>query len=294
MTTEKVRTFVEPAERLLAEGTRLPDGNPLGASVAKWMSQPETLAFEERRDDFVAPFREVYAERPSAFRAAVLAEACFAAAQDARGVGPASSVSEKTWAISQRWNERGVEVLRSHADDGQTNLPWQSSRYTAVQHLGSSLDELNATFTQVFSLDTTNLFSLRTHGVFLLPRWLGNGPADLQASATWAAEQSELGDGAYAYIHGLIPAIGGVMPNEVACDVARIDQGYIALHERCASLRLLNEHAATLWLTGSLERVHHIFADGLRRIDHVAWGGDTSKEGMEFAARAFMESTGEA
>lgn len=280
------------AQAAIDAGTVLPWGVPASAVLGKWASNPPTLAFEERREDHVAPFREAYASHSSPLTAVMLAQACFDAASDARGTDWASNVSEKNWALYARWNQLGIDALNAQSQAGASDSGWLSHVYSSVARAPKDYTQLNDAFIQAFSADNTNLHLLREHGMYLLPRWFGNDERAIDEFANWATEATaeHFGEGAYAYIYGGCATEYGLLIGQTLCDPERLNQGYLDLRERFPSNRLLNEHTNAMCWADQQDVVAALFDCGLRAIDHLAWGGGNQAEGLENAIGSYLRA----
>ena len=271
---------LEPFEALYADAERadLMLGNAQKMHVFLWHRLLDGIdAADGPTSDWLAePLERWFASTRTPLAAATYAKALYHAAFAYRGGGFAGEVREEQWAQYNKRLELGRDVLSATAKAGADSLPWLWAHYDYGLQDTATLDEFNARFGAAWGRDMSNAAICVTHGMRLLPRWLGKDQRDLEAFARHATcmTQDRFGDGMYALIYGEGYHIGSHEIGDTLCDRERLRRGYEDLAERFAGQSLLNRWAAAMYFS----RDYAACASAFRRMTAIVpelWLGRT-------------------
>ena len=128
----------------------------------------------------------------------------------------------------------------------------------------------------------------------LLPRWVGDGPQDVEVFARRVVSLTEarFGAGAYAFIYSVQAGVGGHEASDTLCDPDLLARGFEDLTARFpTSQSILNRYAMTMHWIGDHAAVYRV----QKRIDTITpniwgWSCDDETEGLNQALDAFSSA----
>ena len=287
---------LEPFEALYAQSERadIMLANATKLHIFQWRQLFE--AFDEADgptcDTLTEPFKRWFEATRTPLAAASYASALYDAAFAYRGGRCADEVREEQWA---RYNERleaGRDALAATEPAGRQSLPWLWAHYDYGLQDAGNLDEFNARFREAWSRDMSNFLICTSHGVRLLPRWLGHDARDLEGFARHAAGMTHdrFGEGMYALIYGQGYHIGSHPIGDTLCDKDRLKRGYEDLCARYPSQSMLNRFAAGMYFARDYSTCAAVFR-GMNAIVPDLWDGDTETARIEDALDTFYVVT---
>lgn len=287
---------LEPFEALYAQSERadIMLANATKLHVFQWRRL--LAAFDDADgpacDRLTPPFKHWFETTRTPLAAASYASALHDAAYAHRGSRSADEVREDQWARYNARLELGRDALAATAAAGRTSLPWLWAQYDYALQDAGSLDEFNARFRDAWSRDMSNVLICLSHGVRLLPRWLGHDARDLEAFARHATGMTHdrFGEGLYALIYGHGYHIGGHPIGDTLCDRDRLRRGYEDLAARFPSQSILNRFAAGMYFSRDYPTCAAVFR-GMSAIVPELWDGATETARIEDALDTFYVVT---
>lgn len=284
------RTF----EAARAGGMIAANGKPLYSLVRDWFLEP-FLALPDDEDsvgaqgDELKPFRDFFQRSPSAFSAAIYADALRSMSFVRRGSAWGRDVRPDQW--------RGYEALLREADDVLDSHPdpadfcWRMSDYRRSANEGDLLI-FKARFEEAWRMDRYNIDLCRAHARMLLPRWLGRDEHDLENFARRAAKLTEdcFGLGFYALIHQANTEVGSHEPGDTLCDPALVKRGFEDLLARFPAPSVMNLYADTLEWLGDTEALADLLETRFRVMVPQVWYGETRSDKISYLFATLLEA----
>lgn len=278
--------------RVHAADLSLPGGCAVHEGLRRRML-PEPPLDPAGQERHLAPFRDAFARAPSPLMAGLHAEALLDCADAARGAGTVDETSAEQWAGYAEHRGQARLALDACPDHRGDCPVWRRADYRLALDEAPSREAFDQAFERAWALDRNNLNLCADHGILMLPRWVGEGPNDLEVFARRAVSLTEarFGSGAYAFIYSVQAGIGHHEPTDTLCDPALVVRGFEDLIERFpTSQSVLNRYAMTLDWLEDYAAVYPI-QRRIRTINPNIWGwssDEVEEEGVREALDAFL------
>jgi len=272
----------------------LPSGCAVHEALIRRLFRTPSASPAEQ-EQYLAPFRAAFERAPSPFIAGLLGTALASCSDESRGADVADETSEEQWNAYFGRRAQARAVLDACPDVAGDCPIWRRADYDLALDEAQSRGAYDAAFERAWALDRHNLNLCASHGIMLLPRWVGEGPQDLEVFARRAVSLTEarFGAGAYAFIHSVQAGVGSHEASDTLCDPDLLVHGFEDLTARFpTSQSVLNRYAMTMHWIGDQAAVYRV----QKRIDTITpniWGwscDDEEAEGLNEALDAFSSA----
>lgn len=271
----------ETLERLWNEAWEKKDRTASGVHLFQALPAWFAAYFEkqDQHEQFATLLDKTYKTNPTPLSAAMLAAAHADAAFEERGGAWAHKVKESQWDGFRSNMEAAHQILGDTHEMSGDHFMWWDSFYTVNFYGGGDAETVNYAFNKLWDLSPSNVGSLSTFGIGLLPRWKGTSSADVESFARAAVERTkdELGRGAYALVHSAFPNTGSLPMEDTDVDPEFLEASCMDLIERFPGQGMKIRAANLMVWIESGNGLARVFNTGLTSVDHelMGWENDT-------------------
>lgn len=235
-----------------------------------------------QHEQFAVALDNAYNTNRTPLVSGMLASAHAEAAFEERGGEWAHKVKESQWSGFRANMEAAHSILGDTYETAGDHFAWWDSFYTVNFYGGGDAEAVNYAFNKLWDLSPSNVGSLSTFGIGLLPRWKGTSSADVEDFARAAMErtESELGRGAYALVHCAFPNIGSLPIEDTKAEARFLEASCMDLIERFPGQGMKIRAANLMVWAESGNGLANVFNTGLTSVDHDLMGYESDEDAI--------------